>query len=229
MSHRRPAEKRWAANQINTTRWHGWRQLVEYAIVAGLLGCLGGCGWLSPHRGPELPPGAELENPLFVGITDEQFIWEQVVDSVDDHFTIEREERMRRLGDVLTEGRLYTFPVIGSTYLEPWRADSSPGYEKLRATLQSVRRQAFVRVNPARGGFHIEVVVSTELEDMFQPEFSSVGGAVQRHDGSVERATGGARNEPVSLGWIPQGRDKALEQRLLLDLQSRFADGSMIE
>lgn len=185
-----------------------------------------GCGWFHTGRGVTLPPGTQMENPLFVGISDEEFVWDQIVDSVDDHFTIEREERMRRLGDVLTEGRLYTFPAVGSTYFEPWRDDSSPGYEKLHATLQSVRRQAFVRVNRVRGGYQIEVVVSKELEDMFQPEFSSVGGAVQRHDGSVERASGGVRNEPVSLGWIPQGRDQALEQRLLLDLQARFADGS---
>lgn len=195
------------------------RWISVWSVLAISLG-MSGCGWL--HRGSTLPAGAVLENPLFVALTDEKFVWDQVVDSVDDYFTIEREERMRPLGDIVTEGRLYTFPAVGSTYFEPWRTDSSKGYEKLHATLQSVRRQAFVRVNPVRGGFTIEVIVSKELEDVFQPEFSSIGGAVQRHDGSVERATGGTRNPPVSLGWIPQGRDRQLEQRILVDLHARL-------
>jgi hypothetical protein len=198
------------------------------AITVGLgmlLVSASGCGWLTPNRSTRLtlPDGVQMENPLFVGLTDTEFIWTQVVDSIDDHFSIEREERMRQVGDVVTEGRLYTFPKIGSTYFEPWRSDSTAGFEKLHSTLQSVRRQAFVRVTPSQGGFLLEVIVSKELEDLYQPEFSSIGGSVRRHDGSVERASGGVRNPAVSLGWIPQGRDLELEQRLLLDLQARLA------
>ena len=66
----------------------------------------------------------------------------QAVDAVDDYFRIEREERVRLIGGVLTEGRIDTFPIIGSTIFEPWRKDSTPGYEKVHATLQSIRRRA---------------------------------------------------------------------------------------
>ncbi|HIF30190.1 MAG: hypothetical protein ABGX22_27700 [Pirellulaceae bacterium] len=184
-----------------------------------------GCGGLQHQSNLIIPPGTQLENPLFVGLPDGEFVWNQIVDSVDDYFLIEREERMRQLGSVITEGRLYTLPTAGSTYFEPWLSDSSPGFEKAQSTLQSTRRQAFVRVTPNAEGYLIEVVVSKELEDLFQPEFSSVGGSVQRHDGSVERSSGGTRDDTsVSLGWIPLGRDHYLEQRILLDLQSRFTN-----
>ena len=97
----------------HSLRLNDWRSpavaVLTTLVCLTTLAC-GGCGWLHPHQGVSLPPGTQLENPLFVGISDEEFVWDQIVDSVDDHFTIEREERMRRLGDVLTEGRLYTFP-----------------------------------------------------------------------------------------------------------------------
>ena len=63
----------------------------------------------------------------------------------------------------------------GSTILEPWRKDSTHGAEKLHATLQSVRRYAFVRVIPADGGYLLQVAVHKQLEDVVQPEHSTVG------------------------------------------------------
>jgi hypothetical protein len=193
-----------------------------FIVIVSVMVNSSGCGWLHHQPSVVLPAGTQLENPLFVGLPDGEYVWHQIVDSVDDYFQIESEERMRQLGDVITEGRLYTLPTVGSTYFEPWLSDSSPGFERMHSTLQSTRRQAFVRVTPSADGYLIEVVVSKELEDLFQPEFSSVGGSIQRHDGSVERTSGGTRNPAVSLGWIPMGRDHQLEQRILLDLQSRF-------
>jgi hypothetical protein len=178
----------------------------------------GQLGLLHHHHGPPLI----VENPLFIPVSDPDFVWDQVVDAVDDFFRVEREERARVVGDVLTEGRLSTYPTVGSTYLEPWRGDSTPGYERLHSTLQSIRREATVRVTPAAGGFFVEVIVIKELEDVFQPENSTVGGSALRHDGSVVRAEARVRGGPATLGWIPQGRDVSLEQTILADLQARL-------
>jgi hypothetical protein len=46
------------------------------------------------------------------------------VDAVDDYFRIEREERVRLIGGVLTEGRIDTFPITGST-VSRGRVDST--------------------------------------------------------------------------------------------------------
>ena len=127
--------------------------------------------------------------------------------SVDDYFRIEREERIRLIGGVLTEGRIDTFPLTGSTIFEPWRRDSTRGYEKLHATLQSIRRRATVRVIPTEGGYLLDVAVQKELEDLDKPENATAGGATLRHDGTLVRQQGAPGRFSVTLGWIPIGRD----------------------
>ena len=163
-----------------------------------------------------------LENPLFVPAMDREFLWNETVNAVDDYFRIEREDRVRLIGGVLTEGRIDTFPTTGSTLLEPWRGDSTPGYEKWHATLQSIRRRCIVRVIPSEGGFLMDVQVLKELEDLDKPEHATAGGATLRHDGSLVRQEGAAGRFSHTLGWIPLGRDASLEQKILVDLAARL-------
>ena len=195
---------------------------IALAILAGSL-ALSGCG-VFPRMGgnPNIPQGALLENPMFVPAVDREFLHNQTVDAVDTYFRIEREERVRLIGGILTEGRIDTFPRIGSTLLEPWRGDSTPGYERLHATLQSIRRKATVRIIPADGGYLLDVVVLKELEDLNKPEHATAGGATQRHDGTIVRLTGPPGRAAITLGWIPLGRDVSLEQQILSDLALRL-------
>lgn len=183
-----------------------------------------GCGrpllrW--PGSGSAQP--STIANPLFVPACDREFLWNQTVDAVDDYFRIQREERVHLVGGILSEGRIDTFPQVGSTIFEPWRVDSTRGYEKIHATLQSIRRQALVRVIPTEGGYLIDVAVQKELEDLDKPESSTAGGATLRHDGSLVRQEGAASRYSVTLGWIPLGRDPTLEQRLLADIAARLS------
>ena len=204
---------------------------ISFALVVLMLGSVAGCGWslFGLHHPPAGAVLALEENPLFTPVADREFVWHQVVDTIDNHFQIAREEPVRLIGGVLSEGRLETVPLVGSTYLEPWHTDSTPGFERLHATLQSVRRQATVRVIPTEGGFLIEVTVIKELEDVDRPERATVGGATLRHDGSLVRREGGIEGGPVTLGWIPLGRDQALEQRILLELRGRISEINPLE
>ena len=59
-----------------------------------------------------------------VSSMDRDLVWDQVVDVVDDYFRMQHEERVRLVGDLLTEGRLDTYPRSGSTIFEPWNRDS---------------------------------------------------------------------------------------------------------
>jgi hypothetical protein len=163
-----------------------------------------------------------IDNPLFIPPVDREFLWNQTADAVDDYFRIEREDRVRLIGGVLTEGRIDTFPSIGSTVFEPWRRDSTPGYEKLHATLQSIRRRATVRVIPVEGGYLLDVVVQKELEDVDKPEHATAGGSTLRHDGTIVRQEGAPGRYSITLGWIPIGRDLTLEQRILADVSARL-------
>lgn len=201
------------------------RRLFASTMVAAFGTLFTGCRFMGAPCDPAtvcLPGGSHLENPLFIPVTDSEFLWNEVVDELDDYFKIRREERVRVIDNVVTEGWIETFPTVGSSILEPWRRDAIAGFERWHSTLQSTRRWARVRVIPAEGGHQVEVNVFKELEDIEQPEYASVGGATQRYDNSRERDDDSIAAGTGSLGWIPQGRDVQLEQRILGNLLERF-------
>lgn len=207
--------KQQARSLKSTTRL--WVGLVTLAVT---LGYASGCS-LIHHKRPQGPP-ITLENPLFIPQTDTEFVWNQIIDEIDNYFKIRREDRVRIIDNVLTEGWVETYPKAGSTLLEPWRKDSMPGYERRLATLQSIRRWARVRVIPATGGFRIEVNVFRELEDLDQPENSYAGNELLRYDDSMDSTNNNPRIGPDAYGWISIGRDTALEQRILSNVLGRL-------
>ncbi len=172
--------------------------------------------------GPLPPPQG---NPIVVSSMDRDFVWDQVVDVVDDYFRVQHEERVRLVGDLLTEGRLDTYPRSGSTIFEPWNRDSVTAYDRWESTLQSIRRKALVRVIPSQGGFLVDVQVYKELEDVPRPEtgvISTTNSQALRNDDSLQRVANPTAGQQPTLGWIPQGRDPALEQVILAHIQSRI-------
>lgn len=177
-----------------------------------------------------------LGNPLSIPIADRDVAFDQIVDVVDDYFMIEREERVRQTGEILTEGRIETFPQTAATIFEPQRGDSVTLYDRWKSTLQSYRRRAFIRVMPEPQGYLVEVVVQLELEFVPRPTNATAGAATLRHDNSEDRRTEAepifGRNvgddpRPVAsavqpLDWIPKGRDLNLEQEMLLRIAEKL-------
>ena len=204
------------------TKSHFWIHLISVLILpVAIAGCRFGAGGMAP---PVLPVGGlSVSNPLFVPTADREMVYQQVVDTIDNYFKIQSERRMRLVGDVVTPGRIDTFPVIGATVLEPWRASHDLGPETVHSTLQTIRRFAIVEMLPTDGGFLITVHVIKELEDLSQPQDSTVGAATLRHDGSLVRPKEEFDQRPVTLGWIPMGRDVSLEQKILMEIQTRLA------
>jgi hypothetical protein len=192
------------------------RLLVAVALVAFVPGCISPQPWSQPIA----PPVAiYTQNPILVPARDPQQLWETVADVMNDYFRIAREEPVR---GTLTEGRLETFPEIGSTIFEPWRGDSADPYERWESTLQSIQRQASLRVTPDPNGYLIEVVVEKRLEDVAHPSHSPTSSATFRNDSSLARVISPLGEPESNRGWIPLGRDKALEQRILAQLESRL-------
>jgi hypothetical protein len=195
--------------------------IIIFCFVASVLGCH--AAWKNGLPGQHPGHSPPLPNPLFVPVQDPEVVWLQLLDVLDDDFKVQREERVRVVGDLMLEGRIETFPTVGSTVLEPWRNDSTHGFEKWHATLQSLRRRASVRVIPSDGGFLVDLTVHKELEFLNQPENATVEKTPMRDDSPL---IGGLNSRPetsaVTMGWIPIGRDASLEQRLLRDLQTRF-------
>lgn len=184
---------------------------------------LAGCsrfagGWEPVGQGPL----AITPNPLPVPLFSRELVMDEVSDEVEDYFRILREQRIRLVGNILTEGYLDTEPRIGATLLEPWRADSTSGFERAHATLQTVRRWAKVRVIPAADSYLIDVKVFKELEDLEQPMQSTISGRALRHDSGIDFGGEARRWSVPNRGWIPMGRDYSLEQEILANLQTRF-------
>ena len=204
-------------------RLGGWLVI----LVVGLMVVPGCRNWLGtvPEGAVLVDDGrATIANPLMVPLIDRWLVMDQVSDELDNYFRIYREERIRVLDGVMSEGWIETHPEMGSTLLEPWRKDSSPGFEKLHATLQTVRRFAKVRVIPAGDHYQIDVKVYKELEDLPQPLGARVGGSPMRYDSALDIDGGDVELSPRNDGWIPMGRDVLLEQTILTNIQSRLND-----
>jgi hypothetical protein len=190
------------------------------ALLVLALSMTSGCLWIGTQH-PQVAVGP-LPNPLEVPVTDHEFIWNQISDTVDDYFTIAREERVRVIGNVMTEGRIETHPNTGATVMDLFRKDRTKGFETWHGTFQSIRRQAEIHVLPSQNGYGINVIVHKELEDVDRPEMSLVDASDLRHDGSLARPQGARLGGSTTLGWIPLGRDVALEQKILADLYARL-------
>jgi hypothetical protein len=206
--------------------------LKQFALIAGLAlsPSAVGCSYLQQARFliPSIPldKKTQLSNPVTVSVNDSEFLWNQIVDTVEDYFKIKSEQRASRDPSGWLEGRMETYPEIGATFLEPWRKDAAFGFQRMQSTFQTIRRTCFVRVIPVEQGFSVAVEVIKELEDVDRSQYSSEGSAIARHDGTVVRATPGLSGQPITLGWIRQENDTELEQRILREIVGRTTNVS---
>ncbi len=165
-----------------------------------------------------------VNNPVPLAEQDPEFLWLQIVDTVDDYFRIKTEQRFRRDAEQWLEGRVETYPEIGATKMEPWRKDSMKGYQRWQSTFQTIRRTAFIRVTPMQTGYSMSVEVTKELEDVDRSASSGEGSAAVRHDGGVVRSDNQLQSLPITLGWIRQENDTELEQRILREVLGRVTE-----
>lgn len=180
---------------------------------------------LQPQVAP-VPTGMVAANPIFIPVTNQDWAWEQIVDVVDDYFRIERESRVQLVGNVVTEGRIDTFPQVGATLVEPHRPDSVGRYNRFESTFQTIRRRGIVRVIPEQGGYMVDLTVLKEIEDLSHPEHATAGAATFRTDSSLaSRVSEGVSRTRLSQYWIPLGRDTDCEQQILAEIQARLAGG----
>jgi len=196
------------------------RGVFTWPLVCVVLLSLTGCGSLL-YRFHSQPPQYYVPNPLTLPPAEDMFVWLQVVDVVDDYFRIRSEQPVQNRGNMILEGRLETSYRIGASLAEPWRKDSTAGFERLQSTLQSIRRRALVFVRPVGAGYEVEVVVQKELEHTDRSLDATDGTAITSRDNTVSRRDDDRTHGPITLGWIPLGRDESLEQVILQDILGR--------
>ena len=187
------------------TRHQHYRGFVWASTL--IVGLLSGCATL-PGQAPV------VSNPIFVRANNSDEAWERTVDVVHDYlFEIERENK---LGGVL-ETRYKT----GANSFEPWHRDSVGAVNRAESTLQSIRRKAFLSVTPVEGGFMVGVEAHKELEDIARAA-NSPGAATFLDNNPLQRDLNPVVGQATPSGWIPKGRDMALEQSMLLSINRAF-------
>jgi hypothetical protein len=160
-------------------------------------------------------PRPAVPNPLIIPSSEFEVVWNKTVAVVDKYFDIESENRLART--------IRTQPQMGATVLEPWGLDSSTLGDRVEASLQTIRRFAIVKIDPApTGGFLVRVEVRKELEDLAKPDRQAAGRAVFNNDFPVNRAREVVGPVPVPVGWIFRGRDSNLEQAILAGVRDSF-------
>lgn len=180
-----------------------------------------GCSLTESHHWPPrvtriFSPQPIISNPLLVPSPEFEMLWKKTVAVLDKYFDIESENRLSRT--------IRTQPRMGATILEPWAIDSPLIGDRVEATLQTIRRRAIVKIDPApTGGFLVRVEVRKELEDMAKPDRQAAGRAVFTNDFPVNRTREVIGPVPVSVGWIFVGRDLNLEQSILADVRDAFS------
>lgn len=171
-------------------------------------------------------------NPLFVQTADSDYLWNAVVDVVDNYFEIEFEtpirvfERETENGERFTsraEGRIDTKPTIAAGVLEPWRKNSVACDDRWLATFQTIRRSAVVRVVPDSAGYLIYLSVYNEIEDLKTPMGATIG-FNQNFIDDFSQLTQPVGERAASRGWIPIGRDVHLETRMLEEIAWRLGN-----
>jgi hypothetical protein len=185
--------------------------LIRLAIL--VLACAGS-GCALPWRQAAAP----APNPMLVMATNEEVLWERTVDVLHDyHFEIASENRFSRV--IETEYR------TGAGLLEPWHHDSVGYGNRLESTLQSVRRKVFVRLIPPEtgGGYIVSVEAHKEFEDLPGVAANSAGGATFQENTPLERDLNQVVGQSTPSGWIPSGRDIALEQAIVDSLQAAYS------
>ncbi len=178
------------------------------AAGLGQAGCLSEGGLHAPLVSRIFSPRPVAENPLLVPSSDFDTVWNKTVAVVDKYFDIASENRLSRT--------IVTQPKIGATLIEPWSPDSVSFADRFESTLQTIRRFAIIKIEPARnGGYLVKVEVRKELEDMVKPDRQAAGRAVFNNDFPVNRTREIVGPVPAPLGWIPRGRDPNVEQAIL--------------
>ena len=185
------------------------RQFLYFRVAALMIfiGLLSGCATMTGQT-------PVVSNPVFVRANNSEEAWERTVDVVHDYlFEIERENK---LGGIL-ETRYKT----GANLLEPWHRDSVGAANRAESTLQSIRRKAFLSVTPVEGGFMVGVEAHKELEDVARAA-NSTGAATFLDNSPLQRDLNPVVGQATPSGWIPKGRDMALEQSMLSSINRAF-------
>lgn len=187
-----------------------FRSLLLLLLIVGLCGCAAGPGLFTQQQ--------PVSNPLFVSTSNDELVWERAVEVLHGyHFEIARENRLART--------IETHPQVGASIFEPWHGDAVTIADRLEGTTQSIRRTVQLSLQPSeqQTGYLVSVVVLKEKEDLPGVAANSPGAATFQESTPLQRDLDPVVGQTTASGWVPLGRDTALEQAILQRLFANYA------
>jgi hypothetical protein len=143
-------------------------------------------------------------------------LFESVLDVLDDDFDIVIASRY--------DGRIETGARVAPGFEQPLKPGSPNLYERLLATCQTYRHRCIVLIQPAEGGYVINVTVLKSLEDLANPTREQSGASAFRTDVNIDRESEIVNPIVTSAEWIPKGRDIDYEQKILRKIRWKLRD-----
>jgi hypothetical protein len=143
-------------------------------------------------------------------------LFETVLDVIDQDFEVTIASRY--------DGKIETGARVAPGFEQIFRPGSPSLYERLLATCQSIRERCVVQIQPAEGGYIVNVTVLKELEDLPNPTREQSGAAAFRTDININRESEIVDPVVISLAWIPKGRDYDYEQKILRELRRKLRE-----
>ncbi len=169
-------------------------------VGVGLAGC---------HR-PAQPTEVTVRQVYLADTGGYDRVWESCQEVLRRHrFELDRVDRR---GGVIT-----THPVTSQSFFEFWRHDVDTAFDLMESTLRAVRRQAIVRItsDPDDAVSRLEVTVRRSTLASPERQFNGSSSALRVFGEGLP----GVRGEPYMSRkdnyWIDDGRDAAMERRLL--------------
>ena len=123
-------------------------------------------------------------------------------------------------------GRIDTENLTGANWFEFWRDDSVGSFQRIEASLHTIRRRVRMQVTPAPAGSEIAVKIDKER---LSATGTSPSGISQAYDIYNPRKTSLARYDEfkeTQFVWMSEGRDDDLEQLILERIQGRLGGKS---
>lgn len=179
--------------------------VVALAVVA-----LAGC-----HR-PVQPTELTAQRVLVADEPGEDRLWEAAQEVLRRHrFPLDRVDRRR--------GMIATMPVTSQSFFEFWRHDVDTAFDLAEALLRTVRRSAVVQLDrhPESGEATVTVTVRRETFATPERQFNSSAASLRVFGDELPGVQGERLLTREDDYWIDDGRDEAMERRLLERIMQR--------
>ncbi|GMV98817.1 MAG: hypothetical protein HRF43_12915 [Phycisphaerae bacterium] len=143
-------------------------------------------------------------------------LWETAGDALRGYyFRLDRQDRL--------EGVITTYPETSAHFFEFWRPQPEPAYAWAESNLHTIQRQATITLKPAAAGaYDLDVRVERMRYNLEERQIDNSAGALRMFSAEAPTMSGRMDSPSATGTWIPLGRDKLMEERLLNLILRRY-------